>query len=89
MQVHLDMGSHAKVERNFLCLAGIGVTHSIAPPMHQYISASIGHPTWQFHNVECPTVEDMMAIFRAPNFAGGVVTMPYKKTVMSHLDGID
>ena len=30
-----------------------------------------------------------MKIMKAPDFAGAVVTMPYKKTVMSHLDGLD
>ncbi|KAK4979626.1 hypothetical protein LTR28_003633 [Elasticomyces elasticus] len=31
----------------------------------------------------------MIALFRAPTFAGGVVTMPYKKAVLSHLDKLD
>lgn len=30
-----------------------------------------------------------MALFRAASFAGGVVTMPYKKAIMPHLDGLD
>lgn len=63
--------------------------HPIALPMHQYIMQSIGKPTWTFQNIECPTIDDVMAIFRVTNFAGGVVTMPYKKTVMPFLDGID
>jgi quinate dehydrogenase len=77
------------VERTVLCLAGVGVMHSIAPPMHQFIAESIGKPRWNFQNRECPTVGDMMSIFRGPDFAGGVVTMPYKQAVMQHLDGID
>jgi len=75
-------------ERKNLYLAGIGVSHSIAPPMHNHISASLSLPS-TFTNVECPTVESVMELFRAPSFAGGVVTMPYKQSIMSHLDELD
>ncbi|EXJ86763.1 shikimate dehydrogenase [Capronia epimyces CBS 606.96] len=74
--------------QKYTYLAGINVTHSIAPAMHNFIAASLGLP-WTFSAVECPTVEDMMKLFRAPTFAGGVVTMPYKKAVMAHLDELD
>jgi quinate dehydrogenase len=72
----------------FLYLVGIGVTHSIAPPMHDYIASSLG-VRWKFLAQECPTVEDAVKLFRLPSFAGGVVTMPYKTTIMKHLDGLD
>ena len=75
-------------ERKYLYLAGVGVTHSIAPPMHNHIAHTLGKP-WTFHNKECPTIADVMSTFRAPTFAGGVVTMPYKKAIMPHLDGLD
>lgn len=75
-------------ERRYLYLAGVGVTHSIAYLMHNYIAQSLGLP-WHFISQECPTVEAMMELFRAPTFAGGVVTMPYKQSVMKHLDGLD
>ncbi|PYH43726.1 shikimate dehydrogenase family protein [Aspergillus saccharolyticus JOP 1030-1] len=71
-------------------LVGVGVTHSIAPPMHNHIFHALGHRDWQFKAQECATVADAMALFRAPTFAGaGVVTMPYKRTIMAHLDGLD
>jgi quinate dehydrogenase len=75
-------------QRKYLYLAGIHVTHSIAPPMHNYIASALSLP-WQFMNQECPTIEDVLSIFRAPTFAGGVVTMPYKKTIMPLLDELD
>jgi quinate dehydrogenase len=56
--------------------------------MHNFIATSLNLP-WTFSAVECPTIEDMMRLFRAPAFAGGVVTMPYKKAVMAHLDELD
>ncbi|PLB47437.1 3-dehydroshikimate dehydratase [Aspergillus steynii IBT 23096] len=75
-------------QRAFAYLVGIGVTHSIAPPMHEFIAQSLGH-NWRFIAKECATIEDAMKLFRQPTFAGGVVTMPYKTSIMNHLDGVD
>ncbi|PYH87760.1 3-dehydroshikimate dehydratase [Aspergillus ellipticus CBS 707.79] len=75
-------------QRKFTYLVGVGVTHSIAPSMHDSIAKALGYD-WTFHTKECPTVEDAMELFRQPTFAGGVVTMPYKRSIMDHLDGLD
>lgn len=56
--------------------------------MHNYIAKALGFE-WEFIAQECQTVEDALQLFRLPTFAGGVVTMPYKTTIMEHLDGID
>lgn len=74
--------------REFTYLVGIGVTHTIAPPMHDYIAQALGY-NWRFITQECPTIEDALRLFRQPSFAGGVVTMPYKTAIMAHLDGLD
>jgi quinate dehydrogenase len=79
-----DAGSSQKK----LHLIGIGVGHSIAPLMHNYICKSLGKP-WTFIATEASTIEAAMEIMTASDFAGAVVTMPYKKTVMSQLDGLD
>ncbi|KJX93798.1 shikimate / quinate 5-dehydrogenase like protein [Zymoseptoria brevis] len=72
-----------------LHLIGIGVGHSIAPIMHNHICAAL-HIPWTFVATEASTIEAAMLIMRdTPNFAGAVVTMPYKKSVMAHLDGLD
>ncbi|KAH8712046.1 3-dehydroshikimate dehydratase [Phaeosphaeriaceae sp. PMI808] len=81
-------GHSASDQRKFLYLAGVHVTHSIAPPMHNYIASSLSLP-WQFISQECPTIDDVLTIFRAATFAGGVVTMPYKKSIMPLLDELD
>ncbi|KAE8453583.1 hypothetical protein EG329_010444 [Mollisiaceae sp. DMI_Dod_QoI] len=80
--------SHSTDQRKYLYLAGVGVTHSIGIDLHNYVAKSLGVP-WTFVNQECSTVEDVVALFRAPTFAGGVVTMPYKKTIMPFLDELD
>ncbi|KAF2499977.1 shikimate 5-dehydrogenase [Lophium mytilinum] len=74
--------------RKYLYLAGIGVTHSFAYALHNLVAKSLDLP-WEFVNQECPTVETVVKIFRRPNFAGGVVTMPYKQSIMPHLDELD
>jgi quinate dehydrogenase len=84
----LSDSAHVTDERKYLYLAGVNVMHSIAPPMHNYIARALGL-SWQFINKECPNVEDLVALFRAPTFAGGVVTMPYKKAIIPFLDEKD
>ncbi|KAI0467258.1 hypothetical protein F4859DRAFT_272367 [Xylaria cf. heliscus] len=71
-----------------LHLVGVGVKHSIALSMHNFIAISLGLP-WTFHNTECPTLEDLMTLARSPTTAGLVVTMPYKNTVIPKLDRLD
>ncbi|KAI0552342.1 hypothetical protein F4679DRAFT_535327 [Xylaria curta] len=71
-----------------LHLVGVGVKHSIAPPMHNFIAKSLGLP-WTFYSTECPTLDDVMDLARTPSTAGLVVTMPYKNTIMSKLDRLD
>jgi quinate dehydrogenase len=54
--------------------------------MHNYVVQQLSLP-WTFTATECPTLDSMLALFRAPTFAGGVVTMPYKVAIIPHLDG--
>jgi quinate dehydrogenase len=75
-------------ESKTLHLVGIGVKHSIAPSMHNFIAESLCLP-WKFYSTECSTVEDVVAIARNPTTAGLVVTMPYKNTIMPFLDRLD
>ena len=71
-----------------LHLVGIGVRHSIAPPMHNFIAQSLKLP-WTFHNTECTTVEEAVELARSAQTQGLVVTMPFKCSVMKHLDRLD
>ncbi|KAJ5732172.1 hypothetical protein N7493_003653 [Penicillium malachiteum] len=71
-----------------LHLVGVGVTHSIAPKMHNYIAQSLGLP-WTFYSTECATLQDLLELGKKPTTAGLVVTMPYKNSVMSQLDELD
>lgn len=77
-----------KNEDRTLHLVGIGVTHSIAYSMHNYIAATLGLP-WTFHLTECPTIEDLTELARKPTTAGLVVTMPYKTAILPKLDELD
>jgi quinate dehydrogenase len=75
-------------QRKGLHLVGVGVGHSIAPTMHNFITASLNLP-WTFHATECATLDSLVALARNPETAGLVVTMPYKTTIMPHLDALD
>ncbi|OQE31227.1 hypothetical protein PENSTE_c001G06064 [Penicillium steckii] len=71
-----------------LHLVGIGVSHSIAPNMHNYMAKSLGLP-WTFYATECPTTEELVSLAGDSSTAGLVVTMPYKGLIISHLDERD
>lgn len=71
-----------------LHLVGVGVGHSIAPTMHNFITTSLNLP-WTFYATECRTLESLVALARDPKTAGLVVTMPYKTTIMPQLDALD
>lgn len=71
-----------------LHLVGVGVTHSIAPAMHNSIAESLGLP-WTFYSTECPTLKDLVDLSKRSTTAGLVVTMPYKNSIMEHLDERD
>ncbi|KAK7408067.1 hypothetical protein QQX98_009782 [Neonectria punicea] len=75
-------------DKKTLHLVGIGVGHSIAPPMHNFIAESLDLP-WTFHATECATEEELLSLARANSTVGLVVTMPYKNVVMKHLDALD
>jgi quinate dehydrogenase len=83
-------------QHHALYIVGQNVTHTIAPPMHDHIATSLLHlpGTWSFTPRECASVSDALALLRPDKtsqgiFAGGVVTMPYKKTIMPLLDELD
>ncbi|KAL4922044.1 hypothetical protein BDW62DRAFT_217873 [Aspergillus aurantiobrunneus] len=56
--------------------------------MHNHIAKSLNLP-WEFHSTECPAIEDVVNLAKNPTTAGLVVTMPYKSSVMAHLDQLD
>jgi quinate dehydrogenase len=71
-----------------LHLVGIGVGHSIAPPMHNHIARSLGLP-WTFYATECTSLDDLVKLAREDTTAGLVVTMPYKNAILPRLDALD
>jgi quinate dehydrogenase len=82
------MSEQTASEKLTLHLVGVGVTHSIAPELHNSIAESLCLP-WTFYSTECPTLEDLVYLAKKPTTAGLVVTMPYKNSVMEHLDEYD
>ncbi|KAI5797726.1 quinate 5-dehydrogenase, protein [Geopyxis carbonaria] len=69
-------------------LAGIHVTHSIAPNVHNLIAQRLSLP-WTFHLLDIPTLPALLTHLRSPACAGAVITMPYKQSILPHLDALD
>jgi quinate dehydrogenase len=69
-------------------IAGSTGGHSIAPLAHNYISKELGKG-WTMEFLERPAAKDVIDVFCQPAFAGGVVTMPHKKTIIPYLDSTD
>ena len=78
----------AAQENKTFHLVGVGVTHSIAPNMHNYIAKSLDL-SWTFYATECPTLESVLQLAKEDSTVGLVVTMPYKNAIMPHLDELD
>ncbi|KAJ5281806.1 hypothetical protein N7478_007178 [Penicillium angulare] len=82
------MVQQTQSEERTLHLVGVGVTHSIAPKMHNYIAKTLGLP-WKFYATECQTIDELHELGQKPTTAGLVVTMPYKGSIMGRLDELD
>ncbi|KAF2159959.1 hypothetical protein M409DRAFT_37827 [Zasmidium cellare ATCC 36951] len=80
--------SNISLEPREIYLLGIGTGHSVGPPMHNYIAKSLGLP-WTYHTKECPSIEECLALLRSKKCAGAAITMPFKHTVLAHLDEYD
>ncbi|EXJ73828.1 uncharacterized protein A1O5_03590 [Cladophialophora psammophila CBS 110553] len=79
---------NASTQRNRLFIAGAPGGGSIAPPAHDFIAQCLKRD-WKMTFLEGSTLQEVMDAFHAPDFAGGVVTMPYKKTIIPCLDHVD
>jgi quinate dehydrogenase len=74
--------------RTRLYIAGGPGGNSIGPEVHKHIAKSLGL-NWTCDFLRYPSFDDAMRLFRAPDFAGGIVTMPHKRTVIPLLDSCD
>jgi quinate dehydrogenase len=87
----LERDSHRKMSsssQKTLHLIGVGVHHSIAPVMHNYICERLEKP-YTFYATEAQTIEDAVALLKRSDFGGAVVTMPFKQSIVEHLDEAD
>ncbi|CAI6092999.1 hypothetical protein V2G26_018087 [Clonostachys chloroleuca] len=74
--------------RERLYIAGGPGGDSIGPKVHEYVASTLGLKySCQFLQLE--VVEDVVELFRKPDFAGGLVTMPHKRTIVPYLDQYD
>lgn len=74
--------------RSRLYIAGGPGGSSIGPPVHDFIATQLQKP-WTMRFLQSQTLEDVVKLFRSPDFAGGIVTMPWKKSIIPFLDETD
>jgi quinate dehydrogenase len=79
-----DVGTH----RTRVYMAGAPGGGTIAAPAHNFIAQCLGR-SWNMSFLEAKSIEEVVDTFRAPDFAGGIVTMPWKKSIIPHLDHVD
>ncbi|KAH8804422.1 hypothetical protein F5884DRAFT_406729 [Xylogone sp. PMI_703] len=75
-------------EKRMIYIAGGPGGHSIGPAIHNYIADSLGLD-WTCEFLRLSDVNDVMTLFRRHDFAGGIVTMPHKRTIIPLLDSVD
>jgi quinate dehydrogenase len=69
-------------------MAGAPGGGTISAPTHNFIARGLGR-NWEMSFLEATSIEQVVDAFRAPQFAGGIVTMPWKKSIIPHLDHVD
>ncbi|OAP65573.1 hypothetical protein AYL99_01545 [Fonsecaea erecta] len=74
--------------RTQLFIAGAPGGGSIAPPTHDFIAQCLKRD-WKMTFLAASTLQEVSDAFHAPDFAGGIVTMPWKKTIIPCLDQVD
>ncbi|KAL7756831.1 hypothetical protein ACKLNR_013824 [Fusarium oxysporum f. sp. zingiberi] len=74
--------------RKRLYIAGAPAGSSIGPPVQNYIAKQLQKP-WNMQFLESKTIQNVIDTFRSPDFAGGLVTMPWKQSIIPYLDEAD
>ncbi|OAL39638.1 hypothetical protein AYO20_01035 [Fonsecaea nubica] len=79
---------NTSAQRSRLFIAGGPGGGSIAPPAHDFIADCLKR-RWKMTFLEASALQEVLDAFYASDFAGGIVTMPYKKTIIPCLDHVD
>lgn len=74
----------AQPAKTRLYIAGGPGGSSVGPKVHEYVAQSLGLP-WKCDFLQLPTIKEVMTYFQDPDFAGAVVTMPHKRTIIPFL----
>jgi quinate dehydrogenase len=61
---------------------------TIAPPVHNFIANSLDKP-WTCSFLGAASIDEVSDRFHRSDFAGGLVTMPWKRDIIPYLDGVD
>lgn len=78
----------ASTARTRVYMAGAPGGGTIAAPTHGFIARCLGKD-WKMSFLEATTIQEVVETYRGPTFAGGIVTMPWKKSIIPYLDHVD
>ncbi|CAG9948534.1 unnamed protein product [Clonostachys rosea f. rosea IK726] len=76
------------IQKHRLYIAGAPGGSSIGPPVHEFIASELQKP-WSMTFLQAENIYDVVKTYRRADFAGGLITMPWKKTIIPHLDEVD
>ncbi|THH16308.1 hypothetical protein EW146_g4315 [Bondarzewia mesenterica] len=69
-------------------LFGIPIAHSMSPTLHNTAFQLLGLP-YTYEILETEKVdEEVLSAVASPDFGGASVTIPFKRDIMAHLDGL-
>ncbi len=77
-------------ETDLYCLIGNPVSHSLSPLMHNYAFRKLGlNAVYLAFNVQKNKLQEAVEGLKAFNIKGANVTIPYKTSVIKHLDSVE
>jgi shikimate 5-dehydrogenase len=75
-------------EKGKLYLVGSGVSHAMAPAIHNSVIGQIG-ANWEFSNLDVQTKEEALTYIKREDFKGCVPTMPLKIQLLDVVEQVD
>lgn len=77
-------------DQRIIYFLGSNISHAISNYIHNDAASSIGYTNWRLEAVDTTDLEDFSKRkLTSPEFAGAVITMPHKLSIISYLDGVD
>lgn len=84
----MDGAPPSQEKQGNLYLVGSGVSHALAPAIHNTVIGQIG-ANWKFSNLDVQSKEEALDYIRNDDFIGCVPTMPLKIQLLDVVEEMD